>query len=645
MSVIPVHGDKLSSNPKKPGIAWKPYQKRLAAANEVERWFGGKFAALGIVCGRISRLMVIDFDDYAGYQRFCRRFPEYANSYTVKTRRGFHVYSRTGVKVGSQGFDGGDIKGEGGFVIAPPSIIAGVRYELVDGEMGPELDRLEVDEIVNFLVAGKGRREIRAGSEGVVDLVGMYKRLSQDVGRNNALYRCASVGREGGMSESMVVDTLAGVHTMERSGKAREVEDRRQRWLEALRTIRSAYQGRSLVPEVGGLPNSVREFLLKSQGSSIVVRLLDIFVLSGWNAGEWYSCGDMVEQARRHGLSRRSVLEALVGSVSVYRGRPIIKRRYVEYVDGWGLNVKRRGRPVEKLYEVPRVADLVRLFGVAWSPSDCLGSDDVKSAHAYRLALHREYIRRLSPEVPQAWLGRRLGVSGRSIRRFNSELGVRSKVKVGVFDLRRDRLRLLPKRRRDAKRWATPGYWLETSDGRRWPAWRHVGSALLMRFGSNVEVCMRRAAEVRLDGYDGVVREPMDAGLFARVEMWRRVKEGGEKRGGVVKRLLGALKREADVVRFKSVPLFFDSVARHIARDRVAETIDGYLVARDEDGRLVRRPALRGVAYRMLKEFGNGNVEFALRDGWSGLRYAIARRFGEDEGSGWLMGPARDWGE
>ena len=51
-----------------------------------------------------------------------------------------------------------------------------------------------------------------------------------------------------------------------------------------------------------------------------------------------------------------------------------------------------------------------------------------------------------------------------------------------------------------------------------------------------------------------------------------------------------------------------------IPDDKVAETIGAYLCAHDEQGKEVRRPARRGVAYRMLKEFGNGNVFLALRD-------------------------------
>ena len=77
-------------------------------------------------------------------------------------------------------------------------------------------------------------------------------------------------------------------------------------------------------------------------------------------------------------------------------------------------------------------------------------------------------------------------------------------------------------------------------------------------------------------------------------------------------------------LRYERVRLSYESVSACIAEDKVAETIGGYLCALDDRGREVRRPARRGVAYRMLKEFGNGNVYLALRDGYRDMVLALA---------------------
>jgi len=39
----------------------------------------------------------------------------------------------------------------------------------------------------------------------------------------------------------------------------------------------------------------------------------------------------------------------------------------------------------------------------------------------------------------------------------------------------------------------------------------------------------------------------------------------------------------------------------------------------------VRRPARRGIAYRMLKEYGNGNVYLALRSSYKDVMLSMAR--------------------
>ena len=63
-SVIPIRGDSDLQNPKAAAVQWSKYQQRIPPSGEVESWFGdGRFLGLGIVCGRVSGLTVLDIDD------------------------------------------------------------------------------------------------------------------------------------------------------------------------------------------------------------------------------------------------------------------------------------------------------------------------------------------------------------------------------------------------------------------------------------------------------------------------------------------------------------------------------------------------------------------------------------------------------
>ena len=71
-SPIPVQGNNMPAEPKRPALSWRAFQGRIASAAEIERGFNDKVTALGIVCGRVSGLLVIDFDDLLRYQQFRR---------------------------------------------------------------------------------------------------------------------------------------------------------------------------------------------------------------------------------------------------------------------------------------------------------------------------------------------------------------------------------------------------------------------------------------------------------------------------------------------------------------------------------------------------------------------------------------------
>lgn len=116
-SVIPVR-----PSDKRPAVPWEPYQHRHPTDDELERWFGdGTDHNIGIVCGAVSGgLVVLDADGDEGERTFAElKLPRTPR---VKTGHGTHAYFRgdalgTGVRV----LPGIDVRGEGGYVVAPPS--------------------------------------------------------------------------------------------------------------------------------------------------------------------------------------------------------------------------------------------------------------------------------------------------------------------------------------------------------------------------------------------------------------------------------------------------------------------------------------------------------------------------------------------
>lgn len=125
LSIIPVGKDK------KPLISWKDYQERHATTEELNRWFSNPEANIAIVTGKISGITVLDCDSQDAINRFRMMYTGLTPA--VKTPRGMHFYYkyqegvRNTVRVGNLDMD---VRGEGGYVLAPPSINAqGQEYK------------------------------------------------------------------------------------------------------------------------------------------------------------------------------------------------------------------------------------------------------------------------------------------------------------------------------------------------------------------------------------------------------------------------------------------------------------------------------------------------------------------------------------
>jgi len=121
-SVIPI-----KPTGKKPLVEWTEYQTRIATEKKMKKWWKKwPDTNVGIVTGNISGLVVIDCDSKGAVKRFMKDYPEAGITRQVETGNGRHFYfrSETGIRndVGSLLGPGIDIRAEGGFVVAPPSV-------------------------------------------------------------------------------------------------------------------------------------------------------------------------------------------------------------------------------------------------------------------------------------------------------------------------------------------------------------------------------------------------------------------------------------------------------------------------------------------------------------------------------------------
>jgi hypothetical protein len=125
-SVIPVNG-------KQPLVRWQSYQSERASEATVREWWARWPAAdIGIVTGAVSGLVVLDLDHFDPEELLAHSGGSLPRTPIVQTARGYHVYfEHPGRAVRNRAglLPGVDLRGDGGFVLAPPSLHAsGHRY-------------------------------------------------------------------------------------------------------------------------------------------------------------------------------------------------------------------------------------------------------------------------------------------------------------------------------------------------------------------------------------------------------------------------------------------------------------------------------------------------------------------------------------
>ncbi len=576
-AVIPLNGKRPSFS-----LKWKRYQTTLPDAETVSSWIRQSFQSYGIICGQVSGgLLVIDFDEPELYRRFQRRFPGLRDTYTVATRRGFHVYLRTTFPVAGKRLRACDIKADGGYVVGPGSQVDGYTYHEHIRKDVLTLAYGKYRELLQWLAPQSPSFATATDSAlPEQDPVAAYHRLAAEQGRNNALYAVARDLYRLKFPLKQAIASLSLVHAAAKANGPHPAENLTERLAEARRTIRSAYQsGEAGFSAEPGLPNSVREALLQRQKSSIAARLLDGIQRFGQPGG--YATGKRIlEIAERCRLAKKSVMRLLSGDLAKLAGKRLFKRFNIETIasyddkgDSRKPNVK-RGRKPRFIYRLPGNKYLQTILQCNSSPSDSLQARDLCSGVAYRQALHRELIRRLSQTLSVSSLAARLGLSRRTIFRYNVALGVVATPMVARERLTAAKIQLLPDPQENERHF-TPGLWLQTKAGKRFPAIRSLAEGFL-RLG--IDICKQLPSRYSLPS--AIVRdlEPV---------------------------------RLPEHLRGRAKPLRYDRVHELLPPDWATAkyTLGGYLAVYDGH-RWTFRPPLRAIAYTLTKLYEDGLVYY-----------------------------------
>jgi len=191
---------------KAPFVAWEKFQREKSSEEELKLIEAG--LNVGIICGAISdNLAVIDFDKESIFEKVlgsgvCK------DTIVVKTARGVHVYFKTDIPVSSFKLTelGVDVKGEGGYVIAPPSKHPSGKFYTLLSTFGIPIKRWEGDFKFEFLAKLKQHFDIPISLEEV-----NIKQILQGVetgGRNEAGIRLATWYRKQELSKEETFEKL-----------------------------------------------------------------------------------------------------------------------------------------------------------------------------------------------------------------------------------------------------------------------------------------------------------------------------------------------------------------------------------------------------------------------------------------------------
>lgn len=483
-SLIPVRDDKT------PAIEWKQHQTTRAGLPLVRNWLQAGHQ-LAIVTGRVSGVVVLDFDTPAVWEQFRADMPDIADKLLViRTRRGFHGYlavNRSGAAIPSLRATDIDFQADGRYVVAPGAVIAGHWYIRESGSPQYTAPIIEggLKRITQWVKA-RGAIQPDAPQPPTVTAPPDDERLSLDVitayfeawqgrGRNNALFAAARLAHDHFYNEDDTARALLPGFIF--LGLSSETPARRER--EGRATIRSAFKRPRRPhrrPTFKQLPNIIRESL-NIQKLTAVGRVVDALRDSGFGVGALVSY-----------TTTRRLLSGVVGDYSIRRFFDFLAAHTSPKTPEFALHGhspkdtncicigqknQQLGRRKQRLYRMPSDSDMAGWIGITSGvASDPLKTGEFKTVRTYRGALYREFIKRRPGQHSMRILAGRSGVTRQTIRNYNRIEGIKSIPQYGDMALKWHTVNLIgdPEQfTNTAGKLRTRAMFIETN-GQRYPA-------------------------------------------------------------------------------------------------------------------------------------------------------------------------------
>ena len=524
-SVIPLRG-KVAT------IPWTAFQRRKPELDLLKSWFSNPtITGVGILTGWISGIVVLDFDSQAVYDDFRTQCGSLADTRTVRTRRGWHLYYQLPptLNLASQSLQEMDIQSHGRYVVAPPSIVDGHIYaiegrnptktlqqaDLVVLQAYNNTRRSAVSQILTF------SREIEAFQDPAnrfrqlstpflapAELVSLYKHLVGKNGRNKALFYAGIHARDHGWAQSETRNLLVDIHNKQPTPRGHRRESEQDRQKEAAATIASAYSrppGKAKRSTLLNkqLPNTVRETLFGLK-MTYAIRTIEALRLKGIQPGQVFTRQASIDLLRGI-VGRDSIDHALNAAIGaplftpvppsghpqVPAGLPsndVCKKQKKCYFVGdkkpgkitsapflplsTPSNTGRAGRKAH-VFMMPSNTELCELLGVTDSGGDSMTLNDLRTAPGLRKAVHRELIRRRPGTYTRKWLADRLGVCLITLDTYNRDIPINimhsfTREKIGWHNLEQVQEEKID-----------PSIFLTDENGKKYPALRVIAAKLL----------------------------------------------------------------------------------------------------------------------------------------------------------------------